>query len=162
MNLRLDQSQIPLVRIVLPILLQMPRRTRRLPQQVLKILRKLRSTLFWNNLLKTSTGNLGNQRNAILVTENLPDKAGRVSLFRQFQNKGVHFFRLVLEPGRRTSADRSCGPSASSLTGIEPCQVVSPPRLPGGRYLSRTGMYTLRHQQPSLTHRMNYLQTQPG
>src|SRR6266540_3257935 len=107
MDLRLDQCQVPLVRIVLPILLQMPRRTRRLPQQILKILRKLRATLFWNNLLKTSTGNLRNQRNAIPVTENLPNEARRVPLLRQFQNKGVHFFRLVLEPGRRTSADRS-------------------------------------------------------
>src|SRR6266581_954345 len=107
MDLRLDQSQVPLVRIVLPILLKMPRRTRRLPQQVLKILRKLRPTLFWDDLFKTSAGNLRNQRNTIPVTENLPNEAGRVSLFGQFQNKGVHFFRLVLEPGRRTSANRS-------------------------------------------------------
>ena len=80
MNLRLDQRQVPLVRVVFPILLKVPSRTRRLSQQILKILRKLRTTLFWNNLLKTSTGNLRNQRNAIPVTENLPDKAGRVSL----------------------------------------------------------------------------------
>jgi len=58
MDLRLDQRQIPLVRIVLPILLKMPSRTRRFPQQVLQILRKLRPALFRDNLLKTSTSNL--------------------------------------------------------------------------------------------------------
>ena len=110
MDLRLDQSQVPLVRIVLPILLKMPRRTRRLPQQILKILRKLRPTLFRDNLLKTSAGNLRHQGNAIPVTQDLPDEARRVSLLGKFQNKGVYLFRLVLEPGRRTSADRSCGP----------------------------------------------------
>src|SRR5438552_5555608 len=108
MNLRLDQSQIPLVRIVLPILLKMPSRTRRLPQQVLKILRKLRPTLFRDNLLKTSAGNLRHQGNAIPVTEDLPDEARRVPFFGQFQNKTIYLFRLVLEPRRGTSANRSC------------------------------------------------------
>jgi len=110
MNLRLDQRQIPLVRIVLPILLQMSRRTRRLPQQILKILRKLCTTLFRDNLLETSTGNLRNQRNAIPVTENLPNEAGRIPFLGQFQNKSIYFFRLVLEPSRGTPADGSCGP----------------------------------------------------
>src|SRR5947208_14770380 len=118
MDLRLDQRQIPLIRIVLPILLKMPSRTRRLPQQVLKILRKLRPTLFWNNLLKTSTGNLRNLRNAIPVTDNLPDKAGRVSLFGQFQNKSVYLFRLILEPSRKTPTYGSCGHFTYSLTRV--------------------------------------------
>jgi len=109
-DLRLDQRQVPLVREVLPILLKMPSRTRRLSQQILKILRKFRTTLFRDNLLKTSASNLRNQWNAVLVPEDLSDEAGRVPLLRQFQNKGVHFFRLVLEPGRRTSANGSSRP----------------------------------------------------
>ena len=58
MDLRLDQCQVPLVRVVLSILLKMSGRTRRLPQQILKILRKLRPTLFRDNLLKPSASNL--------------------------------------------------------------------------------------------------------
>src|SRR5712664_3111928 len=110
MDLRLDQRQVPLVRVVLPVLLKMSGRTRRLSQQILKILRKLRPTLFRYNLLKTSPSNLRHQGNAIPVTENLPDETGRVSLLGQFQNKGIYLFRLVLEPGRRTSANGSSRP----------------------------------------------------
>ncbi len=86
----------------------MSRRARRLFQEVLKVFRNLCPTLFGDNVFKTSACNLRDERNAIFVSEDLADKAGRVSFFGQFQNKGFYLFRLVLEPGRGTPANGSC------------------------------------------------------
>jgi hypothetical protein len=59
-------------------------------------------------VFKATASNLRNQGNAVFVSKDLPDEAGRVSFFGQFQNKGLYLLRLVLEPCRGTSANRSC------------------------------------------------------
>ena len=92
MNLRLYQGQVPLVRVILPILLKMSRRARRLLQQRLKVLRNLGAVLWGNQLFKAFARNLRNERNAVPVSERLSDNARRVSFLREFQNAVFHFF----------------------------------------------------------------------
>jgi len=75
MNLRLNQRQVSLVRVILPILLKVSRRTRSFLQQIIKVFRNLCAAFFWENVFKATAGNLRDQGNAVLVSEDLPDEA---------------------------------------------------------------------------------------
>ena len=59
MDLRLNQSKVTLVRVILPVLLQMPRSTSRFLEQVVKVFRNLCSAFFGENVFKASADNLG-------------------------------------------------------------------------------------------------------
>src|SRR5207245_9436896 len=87
MNFRLQECKVPFVGIVLPVPLQMPCHISCSPYQELQVFRDLWLVLPGDQMLKAFPSNLGHQRYAVSVAEDLTYDARRISFFGELENQ---------------------------------------------------------------------------
>src|SRR6266851_6028143 len=92
--------------------------------QELQVFRDLWLVLFGDITLEAFASNLGDQWDAVSVSEDLAYDAGRISFFGELENQVFDLLRLIFEPGGWTSADGSGRARASSLSRVHASHAV--------------------------------------